>query len=144
MRRIREVLRLKHEFGLSERAIATSTGMSKSAAHDCICRADKAGLTWEQASKLADGVLESRLFVLVGRNEPPTRAPIELAWVRQEMRKAGVTLQLVWTVLTTVRIRSRSPTRAGGDRSPGEDRVACGPAARRRAGQVFDWIGRTR
>jgi len=42
-------------------------------------------------------VLESRLFVLIGRNEPPTRAPIELAWVRQEMRKAGVTLQLVWT-----------------------------------------------
>jgi len=97
MRRIREVLRLKHELGLSERAIATSTGMSKSAAHDCIRRADKAGLTWEQASELADEVLESRLFVLIGRNEPPTRAPIELAWVRQEMRKAGVTLQLVWT-----------------------------------------------
>jgi len=79
MRRIREVFRLKHELGLSERDIATSTGMSKSSAHDYIRRADEAGLTWEQVSQLEDAVLESRLFVFVGRNEPPTRAPIDLS-----------------------------------------------------------------
>ena len=31
------------------------------------------------------------------RSEPPERAPIDLEWVRREMRKTGVTLQLVWS-----------------------------------------------
>lgn len=96
MRRIREVLRLKHECGYSQRDISASTGMSKGSVGDYLLRAVVAGLTWEDASKLEDSILESRLFVQVGRNEPPARAPIDFAGVRQEMRKAGVTLQLLW------------------------------------------------
>ena len=96
MRRIREVLRLKYECGLSHRGVSASTGMSKGSVSDYLRRADEAGLTWEQARELDDAALEQRLFRAVGCNEPPERAPIDLAWARQEMRKTGVTLQLVW------------------------------------------------
>lgn len=97
MRRIREVLRLKNECRLSHRQISASTGMSKGSVSDYLRRAGEAGVTWEQACELDDAELERRLFHDDGRNPPPERAPIDLAWVRQEMRKPGVTLQLVWT-----------------------------------------------
>ena len=97
MRRIREVLRLKYECGLSHRSISASTGMSKGSVHDYLRRADEAGMTWERARELDDAAVESQLFTAVGRSEPPERAPIDLEWVRREMRKTGVTLQLVWS-----------------------------------------------
>jgi transposase len=97
MRRIREVLRLKYECGLSHRNVSASTGMSKGSVSDYLRRADEAGLTWELARELDDAELERRLFRAIGCNEPPDRAPVDFAWVRQEMRKTGVTLQLVWS-----------------------------------------------
>jgi hypothetical protein len=36
------------------------------------------------------------LFRHVGRSEPSARAPIDYAWVHQELRRPGVTLQLLW------------------------------------------------
>jgi hypothetical protein len=32
----------------------------------------------------------------VGRNEPSARAPIDFVWVHRELRRTGVTLQLLW------------------------------------------------
>ena len=93
MRRIREVLRLKYECGLSHRSISASKG----SVNDYLRRADEAGMTWQRARELDDGAIEGQLFTAVGRSEPPERAPIDLQWVRQEMRKTGVTLQLVWS-----------------------------------------------
>jgi len=90
MRRIREVLRLKHECGLSHRGISASTGMSKGSVSDYLRRAEEAGLTWEQARELDDGALEARLFINVGQNLPPTRAPIDHRWVHTELQKRGV------------------------------------------------------
>ena len=97
MRRIRELLRLKYECGLNYRDIATSTGMSTGSISEYLRRVREADLTWEQAIKLEDHDLESRLFRDGGRNEPGERAPIDLEWVHREMRRTGVTLQLVWT-----------------------------------------------
>ena len=97
MRRIRELLRLKYECGLNYRAISASTGMSHGSISDYLRRASGAGLTWEQARELDDTTLEGRLFRDGGRNRPAERAPIDLEWVHGEMRKPGVTLQLVWT-----------------------------------------------
>src|SRR5262249_22505146 len=54
------------------------------------------GLTWEIASSLSDAEVEARLFKQVGRNEPSMRAPIDFEWVHRELRRAGVTLQLLW------------------------------------------------
>jgi hypothetical protein len=95
MRKIREVLRLKYELGLGHRAIAASCAIGKATVCDCLKRADKAALTWLQAQGLSDAEIESRLFRHVGRNEPSVRAPIDFGWVHRELRRTGVTLQLL-------------------------------------------------
>lgn len=96
MRKIREVLRLKHELWLGHRAIAASCAIGKASVCEYLKRADKVGLTWQQAKELSDAEIESRLFRHVGRNEPSARAPIDFVWVHRELRRAGVTLQLLW------------------------------------------------
>jgi transposase len=97
MRKIREVLRLKHELKRSVREIERSLELGHGTAGDYLRRAKRTGLTWEQAQELSDAEVEGRLFQHVGRNEPPARAPIELASVHMELRRIGVTLQLLWT-----------------------------------------------
>ena len=96
MRKIREVLRLR-ESGLSTRAISASTGMSKGTVSDYLRRAHDAELGWAAVLALTDAEVEGRLFKKVGWNEPPRRAPIDMAWVHHELRKTGVTLQLLWS-----------------------------------------------
>jgi len=97
MRKVREVLRLKHVLKLTEREIERSVGMSHGTVGSYLKRAEAAGLVWEEAEKLSDGEVEARLFQQVGRNEPVTRAPIDFAWVHTELHRAGVTLELLWT-----------------------------------------------
>jgi len=96
MRKVREILRLRFERGLSHRQISASTGVSKGALSDYLRRAVAAGLTWEVARALDDGEVEARLFRYPGRNEPPRRVPIDLPWVHRELRRTGVTLQQLW------------------------------------------------
>ena len=97
MRKIREVLRLKFEVGLSHRQVAAAVGISHGSVSDYLERAKEAELTWESAQGLSDAEVEARLFQQLGRNEPSTRAPVDLGWVHREMRRAGVTLQLLWS-----------------------------------------------
>ncbi|HEX5246084.1 MAG TPA: IS21 family transposase [Gaiellaceae bacterium] len=96
MRKVREILRLRFERGLSQRQISASTGVSKGALGDYLRRAARAGLTWEVARELDDGEIEARLFRYPGRNEPPRRVAIDLPWVHRELRRMGVTLQQLW------------------------------------------------
>ncbi len=97
MRKVREVLRLKHVLKLAERKIERSVGISHGTVGAYLKRAAEAGLSWEEAEKLSDGEVEARLFQQVGRNEPVTRAPIDFRWVHTELHRAGVTLELLWT-----------------------------------------------
>ena len=97
MRKVREVLRLKHEQGLSERQIAASAGIGHSTVGAYLKRAEQAGLKWEKASAMSDAEVEAQLFAQVGWNEPAARAPIDFGWVHGELRRAGVTLELLWT-----------------------------------------------
>jgi transposase len=96
MRKVREILRLHHECQLTQRQVSASTGVSKGTVSDYLRRAHEAGLTWEQARELDDAAVETRLFRLVGRSEPPRRVPIDFAWVHRELRRTGVTLQQLW------------------------------------------------
>src|SRR5271156_5582011 len=97
MRKVREVLRLKHVLKLTEREIERSAGTSHGTVGRYLKRAEEAGLVWEEAEKLSDGGVEARLFQQGGRNEPLTRAPIDFCWVHTELHRAGVTLELLWT-----------------------------------------------
>jgi transposase len=95
MRRIRELLRLKFELGLSTRLIATSLGISKGAVSDYLQRAQVAGLGWPAPAGLDDEALERRLFP----GQPPSKAPrAEPDWaaVDRELRRQGVTRALLW------------------------------------------------
>jgi transposase len=96
MRRIREVLRLRYECGLQQRLISASVGISKGSVSDYLARAGAAGMTWAEAAALDEDEIERRLFTQLGRNEPPARVPIDFEWVHRELRRTGVTLQLLW------------------------------------------------
>lgn len=96
MRKVRDVLRLKHELGRSHRQIGVAVGMSRCAVDKYVKRAEAAGLSWQKAKEMSDAEVEALLFRHVGRNTPSGRAPIDLGWVHAEMHKKGVTLQLLW------------------------------------------------
>ena len=46
MRKIREVLRLTHELGLSVRQVREATGVGKTAVSEYVSRAKVVGITW--------------------------------------------------------------------------------------------------
>jgi transposase len=95
MRKIREVLRLKHS-GRSQREIASSIAVAVGTINGHLQRAKQAGLTWDAAQSMTDAEVEAVLFRDVGRNEGATRAPIDYAHVHAELSRPGVTLQLLW------------------------------------------------
>lgn len=94
MRKIREVLRLRLEKRLSQRAVAAACGMGAGTVSEYLSRAEQAGLCWPLPEELDDGALEARLFPAL----PPGggRVVPDLPWVHQELRKPGVTLLLLW------------------------------------------------
>ena len=96
MRRIRELLRLKHELRRSHREIAGSLGIANSTVSDYVARASAAGFTWPLPEGLDDAALEAALFpapppLRVRRPEP------DWGGVHRELqRHKGVTLRLLW------------------------------------------------
>ena len=62
MRRLRELLRLKYDAGLSHRAIARACALGLGTVTTYLQRATAAGLTWPLPDDLDDVALEARLF----------------------------------------------------------------------------------
>lgn len=62
VRKIKEILRLKYDCGISEREIARSCGISRNAVAEYLRRARATRLTWEEAANVADADLEERLY----------------------------------------------------------------------------------
>jgi len=95
MRKIRDVLRLSAA-GMSKRKIAASLGVSATAAGECIRRARRAGLSWPLPDDLTDEALERRLFPPPAVAAKDRRPQPNWAVVHRELRRPGVTLQLLW------------------------------------------------
>jgi transposase len=97
MRRIREILRLKHACGAPERVIARSVGVARSTVALALERAAAAGLSWPLPETLTDRALEAVLFAGAGVR-PGSRRKAEPDWpqVHRELRRPGVTLTLLW------------------------------------------------
>ena len=95
MRKIKEVLRLKFEADLSHEWIAAATGVSKGAVTKYVQRARALGLSWPLPTEMDDAKLESLLFP---RGPPLVTQRIEpdFAHLHQELKRKGVTLQLLW------------------------------------------------
>ncbi len=94
MRKIKDVLRLKFEAKLSHERIAAATGISKGAVSNYVQRALQKGLGWPLPADLDEGQLERLLF----RQSAPREqyAAPDFAHVHQELKRKGVTLQLLW------------------------------------------------
>lgn len=95
MRKIREVLRLKWGLQLTDRKIARSLGVSRSSVAEYVRRATQAQLSWPLADALDDAQLEAKLFPPPALSSIPRPLP-DWEWVNRELRKKGVTLQLLW------------------------------------------------
>lgn len=95
MRQFREILRLKLEAGLSHREIARACSVGLGTITEYLRRAAEAGLGWPLPDDLDDAALEGKLFAGPAGPETPRPLP-DFAWVHRELRRTGVTLQLVW------------------------------------------------
>ena len=95
MRKLSEVLRLSLEQKLSVRQVARSCCLARSTVSDYLARARVAGLGWP----LPEGLDETRLDGLLFPTPEavvPQRTPLEFLYIRNELRRKHVTLQLLW------------------------------------------------
>ena len=95
MRKIRDVLRYRHNAGLSLDAIARALKLSKGVVAKYLKLAGVAGLTWPIPEELDDSGLEKLLYRQAVAREPTFAEP-DYALVHQELKKKGVTLTLLW------------------------------------------------
>jgi transposase len=95
MRQIREILRLKFEQRLSHRAIAGACRISVGAVSESLGRARRAGVEWPLPRDLEDAALEAQLYPDAGPASRKRPAP-DCVHIYEELRKTGVTLQLLW------------------------------------------------
>ena len=96
MRQLRQMLRLARD-GVSAREIAVTLGVARSTIQDNLKRATAAGLSWPLPGEMTDDVLENRLFDHAGVKQGMRRRPEpDWAGVAVELKKPGVTLQILW------------------------------------------------
>jgi transposase len=95
MRYIREALRLFYEGGLSHRQVAVSLRIAATTVRRYLDRAEAAGLGWPLPDGLDDAALERALFSPIAPKTVPRPAP-DFGWVHRELRRKGVTLELLW------------------------------------------------
>ena len=98
MRKIKEVLRLRHELGLGQRQIARSCSVAQSTVHQYLKAAEASGVKWPLPADWDDPKLEEVLFG--GCPAQPSRqihsAP-DFAAIHQELQThSHLTLQLAW------------------------------------------------
>ncbi|MEI8189657.1 MAG: IS21 family transposase [candidate division NC10 bacterium] len=94
MRKLSEVLRLSLEQKVSVRKIARSCCLARSTVSDYLGRAKVAGLGWPLPEGMDEDLLERLLFPVRETSLP--RPALDMAYLRNEMRKQSVTLQLLW------------------------------------------------
>ena len=96
VKKIKEVLRLKHTMGLSQQAISNSTGIPRSTVRDYLGRAKTAGLSYSLLNDIDNEQLNALLFP--ARKEEASQQRPSPSWsaVYKELKRKGVTLQLLW------------------------------------------------
>jgi transposase len=99
VRKIKEILRLKLDCGISEREISRSCQVSRSTVADYLRRAAAARLTWNEASVLTEAQLEEQLFP-TERIPSSVRRPLpDCEHIYNELRtyrKFNLTLSQLW------------------------------------------------
>ena len=96
MRHIKEILRLKLEAKLSHRKISRCLNIGVGTISLYSQRAKEVGLTWPLPADLNDNDLEQLLFPSPKVSGRHGRIPPDCATIHQELKRKGVTKQLLW------------------------------------------------
>jgi transposase len=96
MRKIKEVLRLHFDAKLSQHQIAKSLSLSVGVVNKYLQRFQATGIVWPLPAALEDeAVLRARLQVPAAPSPVKTPA-LDFSYLHQELKRKGVTLQLLW------------------------------------------------
>ena len=95
MRKIEEVLRLHHECGRTNRAIAQAVRTSPTTVGDYRRRAQLAKLPWPLPDGMSEAALEAALFPPLPASKVSRPEP-NWAAVHRQVGRSGVTLDLLW------------------------------------------------
>src|SRR5271165_5053204 len=95
MRKIRDVLRLRHGEQLSIRQVGRSLRLPHTTVADCLRRATQAKLSWPLPEDLGDEELEARLYG-PARQAGAERPLPDWKRIDNELRRPHVTLALLW------------------------------------------------
>ncbi len=98
MHNIKEVMRLHHKLGHSQREIARSCGISLSTVNTVLQRARQVGLSWPLEPELEEEALEQRLYGQRGvEGKAARRETVDFAEVQKQLQKhKHTTLLLLW------------------------------------------------
>lgn len=94
MRKIKEVLRLHYDQGLSQNAIAGACRIARATVQDYLRRFQAADLRWPLPEDLAEADLNALLYKSNLERSPKPEP--DWAEVHRELARKGVTLQLLW------------------------------------------------
>lgn len=100
MRKVKEVLRLRYELGMSYSRIRQSCSVSNGTLNGLLTRAEKVGLTsWKQIREMSEEALEKQLFQRADDGHWLEVRPLpDWAEVDRELRRhKHLTLKLVWS-----------------------------------------------
>ena len=96
MRKIRDILRLRHEAGLAYRGIASALNIGYGTVVDYLNRAEQAGLSWPIPEDLNERDLGRLLFPTQPVTGQRRFTEPDFPAVHQELKRKGVTKQLLW------------------------------------------------
>jgi len=96
MRKFREILRLKVECGKSIREIGRSCSISHVTVSRYLERVKVAQLSYDQIKELDDNELKRATRIGISHNAESGKALPDWNYIHQELKKKGVTLQLLW------------------------------------------------
>jgi len=97
MRKIKEILRLKFESGLSRRAIASALNIAYGTVANYLARAEVANIPWPLPKDMDERVLGRLLFPSQATGGPRRFSELDYPVIQQELKRKGVTKLLVWT-----------------------------------------------
>ncbi len=96
MRQIFEIMRLRYDLKCSQQAIANATGIPRSTIKDYLVRAKVAGLVWPLPDSMTNDQMNQLLFSDNPGNGRVSRSAPDWQQIHQELKRKGVTLQLLW------------------------------------------------
>jgi hypothetical protein len=97
MRRVREILGLARDAGLSTREVARRVGVGGTTVREMLQRFEASGLAWPLPADVTDTALEMKLYgVAATKRGHRQRAEPDWAVVNRELKRKHVTLQILW------------------------------------------------